>query len=76
MNITCAIQWTVIALSENYAASGNTSKVNAIAKQLQVQTPKNSLLISKANLLNQVTNCSKTVLKMVLLATVNNNHSN
>ncbi|WP_146145895.1 hypothetical protein [Photobacterium kishitanii] len=41
----------LLALGENYAASGNTSKVNAIAKQLQVQTPKKTLAYIKSELI-------------------------
>lgn len=41
----------LLALGENYSASGNTSKVNAIAKQLQIQTPKKTLAYIKSELI-------------------------
>ena len=42
----------LIALGANYAAAGNTAKINTIAKQLHTQTPNKTLEYVKQEIIN------------------------
>ncbi|MEC6795885.1 hypothetical protein VXS03_02325 [Photobacterium sp. S4TG1] len=42
----------LIALGANYAASGNTAKINTIAKQLHAQTPNKTLEFVKQEIID------------------------
>ncbi|PSW63275.1 hypothetical protein C0W54_01305 [Photobacterium kishitanii] len=53
----------LLALGANYAASGNTSKINAIAKQLQAQTPNKTLAYVKNEIIESGRNQQQSRIK-------------